>query len=74
LSIAVFPLSFATDSPLEWVKNDFWHARAARPYQSWGENLDAAAVEQMRNTMRLEVAVGAALMPDAHVGYGLPTR
>jgi len=42
------------------------------PYQSWGENLDALAVEQMRNAARLEVAVGGALMPDAHVGYGLP--
>jgi tRNA-splicing ligase RtcB len=41
-------------------------------YQIWGDDLDAAAVEQMRNAARLEVAVGGALMADAHVGYGLP--
>jgi tRNA-splicing ligase RtcB len=41
-------------------------------YQTWGDDLDAAAVEQMRNAARLEVAVSGALMADAHVGYGLP--
>jgi tRNA-splicing ligase RtcB len=42
------------------------------PYQTWGENLDAGAVQQMQNAMRLPVAVGGALMADAHLGYGLP--
>jgi tRNA-splicing ligase RtcB (3'-phosphate/5'-hydroxy nucleic acid ligase) len=41
-------------------------------YQTWGDNLDEAAIEQMRNAMRLEVSVAGALMADAHVGYGLP--
>jgi len=41
-------------------------------YQTWGDDLDEAAVQQMRNAMRLEIAVGGALMADAHVGYGLP--
>ncbi|HEX5441633.1 MAG TPA: RtcB family protein [Ktedonobacterales bacterium] len=39
----------------------------------WGENLiEGQAVAQMENAMRLPVAVQGALMPDAHVGYGLP--
>jgi tRNA-splicing ligase RtcB len=41
-------------------------------YQTWGDDLDEAAVQQMRNATRLDVAVGGALMADAHVGYGLP--
>src|SRR3954463_96174 len=42
------------------------------PYQIWGDNLDATAVQQLKNACRLPVAVSGALMPDAHVGYGLP--
>ncbi|MEO5822987.1 MAG: RtcB family protein [Vicinamibacteraceae bacterium] len=42
------------------------------PYQIWGTDHDAAALEQMKNACALPVAVAGALMPDAHVGYGLP--
>ena len=42
------------------------------PYRIWGENLEATAVQQMKNACKLPVAVSGALMPDAHVGYGLP--
>ena len=42
------------------------------PWQQWGEGLDAEAVKQMANACALPVAVAGALMPDAHVGYGLP--
>ena len=42
------------------------------PYRIWGENLEATAVQQMTNACKLPVAVSGALMPDAHVGYGLP--
>ena len=39
----------------------------------WGRELiDGAAVRQMHDAMRLPVAVAGALMPDAHVGYGVP--
>jgi len=41
-------------------------------YTIFGENLDPAAVLQMDDAMRLPVSVKGALMPDAHVGYGLP--
>jgi len=43
------------------------------PFPIWGrENIDDGAVAQMENAMRLPVSVTGALMPDAHVGYGLP--
>ncbi|MEM1128686.1 MAG: RtcB family protein [Bacteroidota bacterium] len=39
----------------------------------WGRELiDPKAISQLTNAMRLPVTVGGALMPDAHVGYGLP--
>lgn len=41
-------------------------------YRQWGTDLDANARQQMENACRLPVSVAAALMPDAHVGYGLP--
>jgi len=42
-------------------------------YAVWGEaHIDKASHDQMRQACRLPHAVGAALMPDAHVGYGLP--
>lgn len=41
-------------------------------YRTWGSEIDNAAHGQMRVACGLPGAVGAALMPDAHVGYGLP--
>lgn len=39
----------------------------------WGRKIiDPEAVKQLMNAMRLPVTVGGALMPDAHVGYGIP--
>lgn len=42
------------------------------PYEQWGSDLEEQAVKQMENACRLPISVRAALMPDAHVGYGLP--
>ena len=42
------------------------------PYRIWGEGLEVTAVGQMAAAARLPVAVAGALMPDAHLGYGLP--
>ena len=42
------------------------------PYRQWGRDLDAQSVQQMERACALPVAVAGALMPDAHVGYGLP--
>lgn len=42
------------------------------PYRVWGEDLESEALNQMANACKLPVAAAGALMPDAHVGYGLP--
>ncbi|MDY0108399.1 MAG: RtcB family protein [Candidatus Krumholzibacteria bacterium] len=42
------------------------------PWRQWGTDLDPQAVQQMRDAVSLPVAAAGALMPDAHVGYGLP--
>jgi len=47
--------------------------KAALEFKIYGEeNIDPQAVEQMQTAMKLPIAVKGALMPDAHVGYGLP--
>ncbi len=42
------------------------------PYRQWGEDLEPQSVRQLQNACKLPVAVRGALMPDAHLGYGLP--
>ena len=43
------------------------------PYKIWGrDGIDPNAIEQMNKACTVPTAVGAALMPDAHLGYGLP--
>ncbi len=42
------------------------------PYRQWGIDLDPQSVQQMHNACDLPIAVQGALMPDAHLGYGLP--
>jgi tRNA-splicing ligase RtcB len=42
------------------------------PYRIWGTHLEPEALQQLKNACSLPVAVAGALMPDAHVGYGLP--
>lgn len=41
-------------------------------YQTWGTLIDQACHQQMKSACQLPMARGAALMPDAHLGYGLP--
>src|SRR5215471_10791036 len=41
-------------------------------YRQWGQGIESEAVMQMEKACLLPVAVAGALMPDAHVGYGLP--
>src|SRR5919198_442941 len=42
------------------------------PWHQWGEGLEQEPVNQMAKACLLPVSVAGALMPDAHVGYGLP--
>jgi len=46
--------------------------RGLAPCRRWGDDVDPKAIQQMENACRLPVSVRGALMPDAHVGYGLP--
>jgi tRNA-splicing ligase RtcB len=42
-------------------------------YEIYGaEGIEAGAMNQMANAMKLPITVAGALMPDAHQGYGLP--
>jgi tRNA-splicing ligase RtcB len=46
---------------------------ARLPIYSWAEAIEAEALRQARNLGNLEIAVDhAALMPDAHSGFGMP--
>ncbi len=42
------------------------------PCRQWGTDLEAQSLQQMDNACKLPVSVAGALMPDAHMGYGLP--
>ncbi len=47
--------------------------KSAHGFKIYGEEqIDPEAVRQMETAMRLPISVRGALMPDAHVGYGLP--
>ena len=41
-------------------------------YERWGDDLDEFSLQQISNACKLPVSRAAALMPDAHSGYGLP--
>ncbi|MDM8514878.1 RtcB family protein [Desulfobacterales bacterium HSG16] len=42
------------------------------PYEKWGTDIDEGALSQMKNACSLPISIQGALMPDAHLGYGLP--
>lgn len=77
LSIVADPAAFFADElrgPLARAiyRPAFTPRAALAPWRQWGEGLEPEAVKQMANACALPVAVAGALMPDAHVGYGLP--
>jgi tRNA-splicing ligase RtcB len=41
-------------------------------FREWGSMIDDDSRRQMRDACALPVSVAGALMPDAHIGYGLP--
>lgn len=76
-AIVANPAMFAEDP----LRKEFAKAIANSPppprtepvkYRQWGEGLEPDAVMQMEKACLLPVSVAGALMPDAHVGYGLP--
>lgn len=44
----------------------------AAPWKQWGADFEPDSVQQMAHACELPVSIVGALMPDAHVGYGLP--
>lgn len=47
--------------------------RASVRYRTWGKDgIDEQSHQQMYNACSLPIATAGALMPDAHIGYGLP--
>ncbi len=76
-AIVAHPAAFV-DDPL---RGEFAQALLQAPpppraepvkWRQWGEGLDGEAVLQMEKACLLPVSVAGALMPDAHLGYGLP--
>src|SRR5947207_6296184 len=70
------PASFVDDElRCEFAKSLVRCGRTIReapaPWRQWGEGLEPEAINQMGRACQLPVAVAGALMPDAHVGYGL---
>jgi len=59
-------------SETQLARAAFQPRQDAAPWKQWGKDLEEGAVEQMVNATELPVAVQGALMPDAHLGYGLP--
>ncbi|MCC6492162.1 MAG: RtcB family protein [Pirellulales bacterium] len=72
-------------SPQEFLHDPIWGKLAAElagyepialrepcGYRTWGDDIDPAAHAQMRQACRVPSVAAAALLPDAHVGYGLP--
>src|SRR5882672_11269399 len=75
--VVLDPASFVDDELRgEFAKALVRCARTIReapaPWRQWGEGLEPEAINQMGRACQLPVAVAGALMPDAHVGYGLP--
>ncbi len=55
------------------LQSGLYHPREKpAPWRKWGDDLDPQAIDQMKHACELPVSVAGALMPDAHVGYGLP--
>lgn len=76
-AIVANPAAFTKDT----LRGEFARAVQSAPpppraepvkYRQWGTGLEHEAVMQMEKACLLPVSVAGALMPDAHVGYGLP--
>lgn len=78
-------VSQVVEKPADFLADPIWGAFATEllgernfveqepiSYQTWGTDIDAGAHAQMEVACQVPSAVAAALMPDAHVGYGLP--
>ena len=51
-----------------WARNPLGN----KGFEQWGEKDDPGSIQQMKEACELPVSVQGALMPDNHLGYGLP--
>ena len=58
--------------PTAQAEMPFVPRAAPAPWKQWGADLEPESIQQMANACDLPVSIVGALMPDAHVGYGLP--
>lgn len=76
--VIAYPIRYTTSSVWGDLANGLVAHRQAKvvsrtaPFKIWGTDIDIKAIEQIEAACRLPIAVAGALMPDAHVGYGLP--
>lgn len=75
--VAENPQLFLGDAALDGLARELTESDSSPEfepidYRTWGTNIDEGAHQQMRDACRIPAAVGGALMPDAHIGYGLP--
>lgn len=61
------PLASALEAP-----DLYMPGKPPAPWKKWGTEIDEMAISQIEAASLLPISVAAALMPDAHVGYGLP--
>ncbi len=81
-AVAAEPGAFVTDPVLGELARELSAPPAAdalraepAPHRVWGrvgEDFEAESLNQLRRACELPISVHGALMPDAHVGYGLP--
>ena len=57
---------------IQQVKAHYQKCNKPVAYSQWGTDLEVQSIQQMENACRLPISVAGALMPDAHMGYGLP--
>lgn len=68
-SLAVALIEKANEKPEDYIALN----QNPNAYSAYGlENIEEGARKQMEVAMKLPVTVAGALMPDAHLGYGLP--
>lgn len=72
------PQLYLGDTDLDGLAQDLLAAvdvaeeREPIEWRQWGSDTDEGAIRQMNEACQLPQSVAAALMPDAHIGYGLP--
>lgn len=67
------PTPYVRDAQAKQSENTFDLRNGPLPYAVFGrEQIEEGALRQMETAASLPVSVAGALMPDAHLGYGLP--